>query len=161
FALRDKVLRGRAIKVVAYTTSNVNSVAQFGGIGALEGSQDCIGRFRDELEARRDLFYAGLADAAPDILTGQPPDGTFYAFVKINPDWARDAGVTAPSLSWAMAEHLIRNARIGCVPGVDFGPGAEGYLRFCFGRERRELMGALASMKAALAHANEELRTKN
>jgi aspartate/methionine/tyrosine aminotransferase len=50
-----------------------------------------------------------------------------------------------------MAEHLIKNARIGCVPGVDFGPRAEGYLRFCFGRERTELTGALASMKAALA----------
>ena len=151
FALPDNVLRSRAIKVVAYTTSNVNSVAQFGGIGALEGSQACIAEFQAELRARRDLFYAGLADAAPDILTGAPPDGAFYAFVKINPDWARDAGVTTPSLSWAMAEHLIKNARIGCVPGVDFGPGAEGYLRFCFGRERAELTGALASMKAALA----------
>lgn len=151
FALPDQVLRSRAIKVVAYTTSNVNSVAQFGGIGALEGSQACIAEFQAELRARRDLFYAGLADAAPDILSGAPPDGAFYAFVKINPDWARDAGVTAPSLSWAMAEHLIKNARIGCVPGVDFGPRAEGYLRFCFGRERTELAGALASMKAALA----------
>lgn len=159
FALPDKILRSRAVKVIAYTTSNVNSVVQFGGIGALEGPQDCIREFRDELRARRDLFYAGLADAAPGILTGDPPDGTFYAFVKINPDWARVAGVTAPSLSWAMAEHLIRNARIGCVPGVDFGPGSEGYLRFCFGRERRELNGALASMKGALT--NEELRTKN
>jgi len=151
FALPDKVLRSRAIKVVAYTTSNVNSVAQFGGIGALEGSQACIAEFQAELRARRDFFYAGLADAAPGILTGEPPDGAFYAFVKINPEWARDAGVTAPSLSWAMAEHLIKNARIGCVPGVDFGPGSEGYLRFCFGRERNELAGALASMKAALA----------
>ena len=66
-------------------------------------------------------------------------------------EWARDAGVTTPSLSWALAEHLIKNARIGCVPGVDFGPGSEGYLRFCFGRERNELTGALASMKTALA----------
>ena len=163
FAMPDKVLRARAVKVIAYTTSNVNSVVQFGGIGALEGPQDCIRQFREELQARRDLFYAGLADAAPDILSGEPPDGTFYAFVKINPDWARDAGITAPSLSWAMAEYLIRHARIGCVPGVDFGPGSEGYLRFCFGRERHELAGALASMKDVLAHAhtNEELKTKN
>ena len=41
FAMPDQVLRDRAIKVVAYTTSNVNSVVQYGGIGALEGSQDC------------------------------------------------------------------------------------------------------------------------
>ena len=46
-AIPDPVLRARAIKVVAYTTSNVNSVVQFGGIGALEGSQDCIEQFRD------------------------------------------------------------------------------------------------------------------
>jgi aspartate aminotransferase len=151
FAIHDKTLRDRAIKVIAYTTNNVNSVVQYGGIGALEGSQDCIARFQAELKARRDLFYTGLADAAPNILYGEPPDGAFYAFVKINPDWASDTGITAPSLSWAMAEHLIKNARIGCVPGVDFGPRAEGYLRLCFGRERSELTAALASMKAALA----------
>jgi aspartate aminotransferase len=150
FVLPDRVLRDRALKVVAYTTSNVNSVAQYGAIGALEGPQDCVDAFRDELKARRDLFYAGLADAAPGVLSGDPPDGAFYAFVKINPDWARDADVTAPSLSWAFAEHLIKHARIGCVPGVDFGPSAEGYLRFAIGRERKELTAALASMKAAL-----------
>lgn len=152
FAIHDKTIRDRAIKVIAYTTNNVNSVVQYGGIGALEGSQDCIRIFREELRSRRDLFYDGLADAARDVLSGDPPDGAFYAFVKINPDWASDTGIVAPSLSWAMAEHLIKNARIGCVPGVDFGPRSEGYLRLCFGRERSELTAALASMKSVLQH---------
>jgi aspartate aminotransferase len=151
FAISDPAMRARAVKVIAYTTSNVNSITQYGGIGALEGSQDCIRHFRDELKARRDLIYAGLADAAPGILSGNPPDGAFYAFVKINPDWMRDMGITAPSLSWAFAEHLIKHARIGCVPGVDFGASGEGYLRLAFARERSELHGALASMKQALA----------
>ena len=159
FVMPDKVLRDRAIKVVAYTTSNVASVVQYGGIGALEGPQDVIAEYRDELKARRDLFYAGLADAAPDVLSGDPPDGAFYAFVRINSAWAREAGLTGPSVSWAMAEHLIKNGRIGCVPGVDFGPSAEGYLRLCFGRSRKELAGALASMKTVLA--GEVVRTKN
>jgi aspartate/methionine/tyrosine aminotransferase len=150
-AIRDEKMRARAVKVIAYTTSNVNSVTQYGGIGALEGPQDCIARFREELKARRDLFYAGLADAAPGILSGTPPDGAFYAFVRINPDWMKDMGISAPSLSWAFAEHLIKQARIGCVPGVDFGPSGEGYLRLAFARERKELQRALASMKLALA----------
>jgi len=153
FVLPDKVLRDRAIKVVAYTTSNVSSVVQYGGIGALEGQQEVVAAFRDELKARRDLFYAGLADAAPDILTGEPPDGAFYAFVRINADWVREAGLPGPSVSWAMAEHLIKHGKIGCVPGVDFGPSAEGYLRLCFGRSRNELQGALASMKSVLIPA--------
>jgi aspartate aminotransferase len=151
FAVKDETIRARAIKVVAYTTSNVNSVTQYGGIGALEGPQDCIRKYRDELKARRDLFYEGLKDAAPGILSGNPPDGAFYAFVKINPEWAKDMGIATPSLSWAFAEHMIKQARIGCVPGVDFGPSGEGYLRLAFGRERKELQGALASMKQALA----------
>ena len=47
-----------------------------------------------------------------------------------------------------MAEYLISRGRIGCVPGVDFGANGEGYIRFCFARERRELTGALESMRA-------------
>jgi aspartate aminotransferase len=151
FAIKNAALRERAVKVIAYTTSNVNSVTQYGGIGALEGARDCIAAFREELKARRDLFYAGLADAAPGILSGNPPDGAFYAFVRINPEWMNDAGIDAPSLSWAFAEHLIKHARIGCVPGVDFGHSGEGYVRFAFARDRKELQGALASMKQALA----------
>jgi aspartate/methionine/tyrosine aminotransferase len=152
FAIKDAKMRARAVKVIAYTTSNVNSVTQYGGIGALEGPQDCITQFRDELKARRDLFYDGLADAAPGILSGTPPDGAFYAFVRINPDWMKDMGIAAPSLSWAFAEHLIKNGRIGCVPGVDFGASGEGYLRLAFARDRKELQGALASMKLALSN---------
>jgi len=151
FAVKDKTIRARATKLVLYTTSNVSSLAQYGAIGALEGSQDCIPLFREELKARRDFFYASLQDAAPGVFSGTPPDGAFYAFVKINPDWARDAGLMGPSLSWAMAEHLIKHARIGCVPGVDFGAACEGYLRLCTGRSREELTGALASMKELLS----------
>ena len=150
FAIQDPALRARALKVVAYTTSNVNSVVQYGGIGALEGSQSYVSDFRIELKARRDLFYAALPEASGGLLSGEPPDGAFYAFVKISPDWARGAGGAA-SLSWAFAEHLIKHARIGCVPGVDFGVSGEGYVRFAIGRERKELEGALASMKTALA----------
>jgi aspartate/methionine/tyrosine aminotransferase len=46
-----------------------------------------------------------------------------------------------------MTEYLITRGRIGCVPGVDFGANGEGYIRFCFARERAELTGALDSMK--------------
>jgi aspartate aminotransferase len=147
FAVKDKQLRSRATKIVLYTTSNVSSIAQYGAVGALEGSQDCIAEFRTELQGRRDFFYQGLAEAAPGVFSGDPPDGAFYAFVKINAEWAKDAGIAGPSLSWAMAEHLIKNARIGCVPGVDFGPSCEGYMRFCTARSRQEITGALASMK--------------
>ena len=153
YAIKDPVLRARAMKVVLYTTSNVSSLTQYGAIGALEGSQTCIEEFKTELKFRRDMFYAGVADAAPGILSGTPPAGAFYAFLKINADWVKDQGLPGESVSWAMAEHLIKGARIGCVPGVDFGAASEGYLRFCTCRSREELTGALASMKALFSAA--------
>jgi aspartate/methionine/tyrosine aminotransferase len=47
-------------------------------------------------------------------------------------------------------EHLIARARVGCVPGVDFGSVGEQHVRFCFARERAELTGALAAMAGLL-----------
>lgn len=153
-AVKDPKLRERMKKILFYTASNIASVVQFGGIGALEGSQASVDQFRVELQARRDLFYDGVARAAAGVLDGTPPKGAFYAFLRVNPEWARTSGrASQPSISWAIAEYLISEGRIGCVPGADFGRNGEGYVRFCFARERRELNGALESMRALFAGA--------
>jgi len=131
----------------------VSSVVQYGAIGALEGSQACIAAFREELQARRDFFYAGLAAPEAAALSGAPPRGAFYAFLRIDPRWRSPQPDPPESLSWAMAQHLITRGRIGCVPGVDFGSVGEGYVRFCFARDRQELGGALASLRATLSPA--------
>jgi aspartate aminotransferase len=144
---QDPKLRERMKKVLFYTASNVASVVQFGGIGGLEGSQDPVRSFREELKGRRDFFYAGIRDAAGHVFSGEPPRGAFYAFLRIDPDWVAPGGIKADSQSWAMTEFLISKGRIGCVPGADFGANGEGYVRFCFARDRAELAGALDSMR--------------
>jgi aspartate aminotransferase len=147
-AAKDARLRDRMKKALFYTASNIASVVQYGGVGALEGPQTRVREFRDELQARRDLFYRGIRERAGDVFTGEPPKGAFYAFLRINPEWQPPSNARVESLSWAMAEYLISEGRIGCVPGADFGASGEGYLRFCFARDRRELAGALDSMAA-------------
>ena len=152
-AIKDRAIRDRARKILFHTSSNIASVVQFGGIGALEGSQQCIEDFRKELRARRDFFYSGIKEACGGVFSGRPPAGAFYAFLKINPSspvappGASSSDIAATSPSWSMAEYLIKNARVGCVPGIDFGANGEGYVRFCFCRDRKELTGALESMK--------------
>jgi len=146
-AARDAVLRERMKKALFYTASNVSSVIQYGGIGALEGSQEHLAAFRQELEARRDLFYAGIKAHAADVFSGAPPRGAFYAFLRINPAWRSEQRAVSASVSWGMAEFLISRGRIGCVPGADFGANGEGYIRFCFARDRTELTGAVESMR--------------
>ena len=149
-AVRDKKIRDRVRKMLFYTVSNTASLVQYGGIGALAGSQDVVCEFRKELSRRRDLFYAGIARAASGVFSGNPPAGAFYAFLKINPSWRSPLADAPASQSWAMTEFLIKRGRIGCVPGADFGPHGEGHVRFCFAREQSELEGALESMREIL-----------
>ena len=148
---RDARLRDRMKKVLFYTASNVSSVVQYGGVGALEGTRDSIAAFREELQARRDLFYAGIREHAAGVLSGVPPRGAFYAFLRIDPAWRTEQMSASGSISWSMAEYLISRGRIGCVPGVDFGGTGEHHIRFCFARDRRELTGALESMRELFA----------
>jgi len=152
-AARDAQLRDRMKKVLFYTASNIASVVQYGGIGALEGSQECITAFREELQQRRDLFYAGIREHGAGVLSGEPPRGAFYAFLRIDPSWKPERPSATGSISWSMAELLIARGRIGCVPGVDFGSQGEGYIRFCFARDRKELTGALESMAALFSQS--------
>jgi aspartate aminotransferase len=148
-AIRNEKIRERARKVLFYTASNISSLIQYGGIGALEGSQACIDEFSTELRARRDVFYRGIADLGGEFFSGNPPAGAFYAFLRIGPDAPAVPGTE--SISWRTVEYLIKNGRIGCVPGVDFGATGEGYIRFCFARDRKELTGALESMRRLCA----------
>jgi aspartate aminotransferase len=101
-AAKGAELRDRMKKALFYTASNISSVVQFGGIGALEGSQDCVAAFRDELKARRDLFYDGIAASAPAVFSGRKPGGAFYAFLRINPEWQPPSESRHDSRSWAM-----------------------------------------------------------
>ncbi len=149
-AIKDKKINERARKIVSLTTSNVSSLIQYGAVGALQGPRQVVDDFKIELGARRDLFYEKLPKASKGILSGAPPVGAFYAFVKIDPAWKSPLPNAPESLSWAMTEFLIKKARIGCVPGVDFGSRGEGHIRLCFARDRKELDGALESMEAHL-----------
>ena len=104
-ATPDATLRERASRKSFYTCSNVTSIVQFGESERSKGRRT-VAEFREELRVRRNLFYDGIRGQAAGVLSGQPPQGAFYAFLRINPEWQRDAA--AASLSWSLAEHLIK-----------------------------------------------------
>jgi aspartate/methionine/tyrosine aminotransferase len=151
FAIKDPVIADRIKKVLYYTCSNTGTVVQWGGVGGLEDAKNQVEAYRVELQARRDLFYEGIRELGSGVLSGEPPKGAFYAFFCFD-EAGRTEGYTGSpeSLSWALVEYLIKEGRIGCVPGADFGTHGEGYIRLAFGKNRDELTGALASMKALL-----------
>jgi aspartate aminotransferase len=153
-AAKKPAIRKRILKLLGLTTNNVSSIVQYGAIGALEGSQSVVEEYRQELQVRRDLFYRGLENAAGRVFSGTPPRGAFYGFPRIEASWRIPAGGKSESRSWAMVEFLIARGRVGCVPGVDFGPNGEDHVRFCFARSRAELEGALDSIRRVFGSAS-------
>ena len=129
-------------KVLFYTASNVSSIVQYGGIGALEGSQECIATFRTSCRRGAISSTTASSEHAAGVLSGVPPKGAFYAFLRIDPAWrpsaAGDAGDRCrgrwPSTSSRAAASAASRASTSARNG-------EGYIRFCFARDRRELSG--------------------
>ena len=103
----DATLRERMKKVLFYSAGNVSSVVQFGAIGALEGSQESVPAFRDELEARRDLFYEGIVTVRRACSTASRRRGLFTRSFGLIHAGSRRSGGRAESRSWQMAEFLI------------------------------------------------------
>ena len=67
-------------------------------------------------------------------------DGSFYAYLEID-------GITD---SFALAERLVREAKVGVAPGVAFGPGNEAFIRLCFALDENTLEAAMERLIAAL-----------
>ena len=69
------------------------------------------------------------------------PEGAFYAFPDI-----RGTGMS----SFDLCEFLLREAKVGCVPGNVFGARGEGFVRISYATSREKLQEAAERMALAL-----------
>jgi aspartate aminotransferase len=122
----DNILT-RMTKLLRCTINGVNSATQYGGVAALEGPQDNIKIMCNEYEKRANILYEALQKST--ILEPLKPEGTFYCWTKINPEWP---GYEGKKDGWAMTKYLADNAGIGSAPGAVFGPGWDNYIRFAY-----------------------------
>jgi len=72
-----------------------------------------------------------------------PPTGAFYVFVN-----ARHLSAD----SYSLAFDILEKAGVGVAPGIDFGPGGEGYLRFSYANSLENIGEALRRIEAYLAN---------
>jgi aspartate/methionine/tyrosine aminotransferase len=101
------------------------------------------------LAAHRPLYAARrralLALAERHGIELVPPEGAFYAFIRLPPHLAAD--------SMSAAERLLDEHRVVAVPGTAFGPGAEGWLRISWVPEEPTLAEGMARMSAFFGSA--------
>ncbi len=105
------------INALSCTTSFV----QKAGITALKGDQEPLFEMMRSFRIRRDAIVKGL-NSIPNF-SCLTPEGAFYTFPNI-----KKTGMS----SREMADHLLYNAHVCCLPGSSFGPNGEGYIRFSY-----------------------------
>ena len=98
-------------------------VSQYAALAALQGSQDCIVKFREHYLSTRDVMCKRL-DAFDSVFEYQKPRGSYLIFPKILLKEGKD--------STAFCKKLLKEAKVSTTPGIAFGPTGENHLRLSF-----------------------------
>ncbi|MGC9158067.1 MAG: pyridoxal phosphate-dependent aminotransferase [Terracidiphilus sp.] len=115
FAMAPKPVVANLSKLQSQSTSNATSFVQKAAIAALNGSQECVSRFRSEFIELRDHMLARLR-AIPGV-TCTKPEGAFYVYPNISAFLGKEGAHTAAEL----ATRLLHEAHVVTVPGEAFG----------------------------------------
>lgn len=114
--------------------------AQFAAIAALEQADADVERMRRCYDERRTLVLARLKGMGLDVLV--EPTGAFYVFFNV-------ARYTDDVLAFAF--EILETAGVALTPGVDFGPGGEGFLRLSYANSLANLAEGLDRLQGFLA----------
>jgi aspartate aminotransferase len=98
-----------------------NAFVQQAGVVALTEAQDDVARMRETYDERRRYLAPALEAIGLKIVS--PPCGAFYVFADAS-HWGPD--------SLKLCYRLLDEAGVACAPGIDFGAGGEGFLRFSY-----------------------------
>ena len=132
-----------AMKTVqSQSTSNPCSVSQAAAQAALEGDQKPVIEMCTAYRQRHEYIVSALNEL-PGV-TCRPGEGTFYAFPLVQGVLER-LGLTDDA---ALAELLLNDADVACVPGTAF--GAPGYLRISFATSLEQLREAVSRIGRVL-----------
>jgi len=116
------------------------SVAQWAGLAALREGDGAVAAMRAEYARRREVMLAGLRSL--DLPVPAPPAGAYYVLAD-----ARHLGRDSVRL----ASTLLIEAGVCVTPGADFGPAAEGHLRFSFAGAVERIAVGIERLRAWLA----------
>jgi aspartate/methionine/tyrosine aminotransferase len=102
---------------------SANAAVQYAGLAALTdpSAEAETDRMREVYNQRRLYMIQRLQAMGLGITV--PPTGAFYVFAN-----ARHVGTDSLKLAF----DILEKAHVGVTPGIDFGQGGEGYLRFSY-----------------------------
>ena len=100
---------------------SANSFVQWGALAGLKEAGKDIQKMRETYDRRRRFLIPRLRELGFGITV--EPTGAFYILANAK-RFSED--------SYRFAFDILKEAKVGVAPGIDFGSNAEGYLRFCY-----------------------------
>ena len=108
--------------------------SQYGAIAALKYCNDDVKAMFREYETRRNIVYDGLCRMGLSVVK---PQGAFYIFPDISVTGMNDE---------EFADRLLKEEKVGVVPGSCFGPQGKNHIRISYAASREKLLEALKRM---------------
>ncbi len=112
------------------------SFAQSAAIAALNECEEKTAAMRAEYDRRRRLVIRRVREMGFPLPC--PPTGAFYVFVNVK-DICRRSGMNC----YKLAFDILEKEGVAVTPGVDFGPGGEGYIRLSYATKYERLVDGL------------------
>ncbi len=128
-------------KLKSYLDYGTFQPVQIAAIVAMNEAPGYPDELRATYQSRRDALVEGLARAGWPVA---PPRGSMFI-------WAPIPEPFAAMGSLAFATHLIEAADVATSPGVGFGEGGDGHVRFALIENEQRIAQASRSLRRALA----------
>jgi alanine-synthesizing transaminase len=140
FCLGRPDVVGALAKLKSYLDYGTFQPIQIASIVALREAADYPLEVNEVYLGRRDALIAGLARAGWDV---EPPRGTMFVWAPIPAEFA-ELG------SLAFALKLAREADVAVSPGVGFGEGGDGHVRFALVENAERIRQATRNIRRLL-----------
>ena len=140
FMLGNKEVIAALAKLKSYLDYGTFQPIQIAATVTLNEAADHPKLVNDIYQSRRDALCNGLNRIGWEI---EPPQGTMFAWAPI-PEPYKDMG------SIEFASWLVKEAKVATSPGVGFGPGGEGYVRFAMIENEHRTAQAIRQLKTTL-----------
>ena len=140
WAVWPEKLVEHVIKFCVNNHSCVNAAIQFGGISALDGSDDSINFMMEKFTIRRKLIFDGLNSI--NGIECSLPGGAFYAFPNVI-----GTGMNGTEFT----RKCLHDAGVAIVPGTSLRKKAIDYVRFSFATSQDNISQALENIKKMLS----------
>ncbi|TRZ55089.1 pyridoxal phosphate-dependent aminotransferase [archaeon] len=130
-------------KIHPYTTLCSPTVSQEAALAALNGPQKWVDRIVGDYDRRKKFIVKRLNEIRGFHCF--EPDGAFYAFPRID---FKLSGKKMTSLQFC--EWLLKEAKVACVPGNEFGKFGEGFVRFSYATAFDKIEEAMKRVEKAV-----------